>query len=72
MKSKRVTLGKGIGVGVRRIVTIGDCVGVILPKEFLVTHGLQAGDEVGLVWNGHLQVIPGMARMKENYGKQGG
>lgn len=71
MKSKRTVLGKGVGAGVRRIITIGDCVGVVLPREFLVTHGLRAGDEVGVVWNGDLRVIPG-GRTEGNRGNREG
>jgi len=58
MKSRRTTLGKGIGVGIRRVVLVGNSAGIILPKEFLTSHRIGIGDEVGLFWNGDLKVIP--------------
>ena len=61
-KSKKILLGKGGGMSLRKIVRIGDSVGLCLPKEFLYSKNLVLGDEVALVWNGGLKLLP----LKEN------
>jgi len=59
MKSRKMILGKSGGVGLRKIIRVGNSsVAVCIPDDFLFRHGLQAGDEVGLVWNGHLTLLP--------------
>jgi antitoxin component of MazEF toxin-antitoxin module len=63
MKSRKIILGKNGGVGLRKIIRVGNAsVAVCIPEDFLSRHGLKVGDEVGLVWNGHLKLLP----MKES------
>jgi len=73
MRSRRTTLGKGIGVGIRRVVLVGNSAGIILPREFLVSHKIGIGDEVAVAWDGNLQVIPphrSSPREEEGSGKK--
>jgi antitoxin component of MazEF toxin-antitoxin module len=73
MRSRKVVLGKSGGVGLRKIIRVGgSSPAVCIPEEFLVHHGLKIGDEVGLVWDGHLQIVPGMSRAEENRGNREG
>jgi len=59
MKSRKVVLGKSGGVGLRKIIRVGNAsVAVCIPEDFLNRHGLKVGDEVGLVWNGSLKLLP--------------
>jgi len=57
-KSKKILVGRSGGMGLRKIVKIGDSVGLCLPKEFLHSKNLVLGDEVALVWNGGLRIFP--------------
>lgn len=59
MKSRKMILGKNGGVGLRKIIRVGNSsVAVCIPEDFLYRHGLKAGDEIGLVWNGCLKLVP--------------
>ncbi len=41
---------------VRKIVQIGKCSGITLPKEYLEDNNLKRGDRVELIYNGNLLV----------------
>ncbi len=59
MKSKRTLLGRTGGVGLRKIIRVGhSSPAVCIPTDFLKSHGLRIGDEVGLIWNGNLRLFP--------------
>ena len=59
MKSKKTLLGKTGGVGLRKIIRVGQSSpAVCIPGDFLKSHGLRIGDEVGIVWNGNLRLFP--------------
>lgn len=57
-KSKKTLVGRSGGMGLRKIIKVGDSVGLCLPKEFLHSKNLVLGDEVALVWNGGLRILP--------------
>jgi len=50
-KSRRTVITKGGGVGIRRLVKVGNGVCVVLPREFLRDKKLSAGHEVALRWS---------------------
>jgi antitoxin component of MazEF toxin-antitoxin module len=58
-RSKRtISEQRGIGVGLRKIMKLGDSAGLCLPKEFLTSKGLRIGDDVIVAWNGGLKIFP--------------
>ncbi len=46
------------GKTTRKIVQVGECSGITLPKDFLETHGLKRGDRVELICNDVIVVKP--------------
>lgn len=49
---------KKYGKDVRKVVQIGNCQGVTLPKNFLKRHDLELGDQVEIVFNNVLKITP--------------
>lgn len=47
-----------MGKSIRKIVQIGECSGVILPKEYLERNDIERGDEIELVFNGIVKIKP--------------
>jgi len=69
-KRKRVSRGfkrvsNNLIVGSRKLMKIGDSVVIALPKEFLETHGLKAGDRVPIIANHILKIVPMLERSDE-------
>ena len=59
MESRKVILGKSGGVGLRKIIRVGgSSSAVCIPEDFLNHHGLKVGDEVGIIWDGYLKLLP--------------
>jgi len=50
-KKKKIITGK------RKIIRVGDSVAVTLPREWLERHGLEVGDEIGIVANAILKIV---------------
>jgi len=44
--------------GARRLVQMGGSVGISLPKKWLDRHGLKPGDDVGVVADAILKIVP--------------
>ena len=57
-KEKKVIRGQAISVANRRIYRIGGSAGITLPWSFLTRNGLKIGDEVGVIFDHVLKVIP--------------
>lgn len=49
---------KHYGKSVRKVVKVGECSGVTLPKEYLDNHNLKVGDHVEVVFNNILKLAP--------------
>lgn len=49
---------KTVGKAVRRIIQVGECSGIILPKEYLTANKLKRGDRVEIVYNSIVRIEP--------------
>lgn len=57
-KSRKVIIAKSGGIGIRKLVKVGNGVALFIPREFLRNKGLCAGEEVALRWDGELSIQP--------------
>jgi hypothetical protein len=57
-RSRKTIIARNGGVGVRKLVKIGNGIAVFIPKEFLRARNLSAGEEIALKWNGDLSLQP--------------
>jgi len=49
---------KTLGKTIRKVVKIGNSIGVTLPRKFLDAHGLQLGDDLELCFNDIIRIEP--------------
>lgn len=47
-----------MGKAIRKVVKVGNSIGVTLPKKFLVAHGLQLGDDLELFFDDVVMIQP--------------
>jgi len=47
-----------VGKDIRKIIQVGKCFAVTLPKEYVERHKLKLGDLVEVYFNGHLWIEP--------------
>lgn len=64
-KSKDMVVGEEIASGVRKIIKIGGSHYISLPKEFLDKYNLKEGDEVAIVVNDIIRIIPRSVKDEE-------
>ena len=47
-----------LGKDVRRIIRVGDSIGITLPPDYLRAHGLKVGDQIELTYNRIIRFEP--------------
>ena len=49
---------KNAGKVVRKVIGVGECDAVILPREYLKAHNLKRGDHVEVAYNNVIRITP--------------
>lgn len=59
-RGRKIVLGKETGavVGIRKLIKYGSVIAVTLPPEWIDKHGLKPGDEIPIVADSVLKLVP--------------
>jgi len=57
-ETRKTVKGNKISTAVRRITRVGDSPAIILPKDWLEKVGLKPGDEVAIIYNKIIKIVP--------------